>query len=241
MMSSSVRGRWGAGPERGGIIFRLLFFIFFLALLGVLYLVRNPVLRLAGGFLIVDDEPRSSDVIVVLGDEYNSDSAARAAELFKAGWAPRIVASGKYLRPYATEAELEQHDLTDRGVPATAIVRYAYRAAGTREEAQGLAAFLGSHGWKKVMVVTANYRTRRVRDVLERSLPEGSEVRMVAARDPDYDPNEWWKHRESAKNFFRETAGFFAGLWEVHRSDLQSLGFFGRNRPTAGSANSTTK
>jgi uncharacterized SAM-binding protein YcdF (DUF218 family) len=225
MMASRVRELVSASSERGGIIFRLLFFIFFVALLGVLYLVRHPVLRLAGGFLIVDDEPRASDVIVVLGDDYDSDSAARAAELFKARWAPRIVASGKYLRPYATEAELEQHDLTDRGVPATAIVRYAYRAAGIREEARGLAAFLGSHGWKKVMVVTANYRTRRLRYVLERSLPEGSEVRMVAARDPDYDPNEWWKHQASAKNFFRETVGFFAALWEMHRSDLQSLTF----------------
>jgi uncharacterized SAM-binding protein YcdF (DUF218 family) len=227
MMSSRFPECVRAKSERGGIIFRLLFFIFFLALLGVLYLVRHPILRLAGGFLIVDDEPRTSEVIVVLGDNYNSDSAARAAELFKAGWAPRIVASGKYLRPYATEAELEQHDLTDRGVPAAAIVRYPYRAAGMREEARGLATFLGSHGWKKVIVVTANYRTRRVRYVLERSLPEGAEVRMVAARDPDYDPNEWWKHRESAKNFLRETAGFFAALWETQGSDLQSLGFLG--------------
>jgi uncharacterized SAM-binding protein YcdF (DUF218 family) len=225
MMASRVRERVSASSERGGIIFRLLFFIFFLALLGVLYLVRHPVLRLAGGFLIVDDEPRSSDVIVVLGDDYDSDAAARAAELFKAGWAPRIVASGKYLRPYATEAELEQRDLTDRGVPATAIVRYPYRAAGTREEARGLAAFLASHGWKRVMVVTANYRTRRVRYVLERSLAEELEVRMVAARDPDYDPNNWWGHRASLKVFFREMVGFFAALWEMHRSDLQGLGF----------------
>lgn len=227
MMASRVRDRVSASSERGGIIFRLLFFIFFLALLGVLYLVRHPVLRLAGEFLIVDDEPRSSDVIVLLGDDYDSDSAARVAELFKAGWAPRIAACGKYLRPYATEAELEQHDLSDRGVPATAIVRYAYRSAGMREEARGLAAFLGSHGWKKVMVVTANYRTRRVRYILERSLPEGSEVRMVAAHDPDYDPNNWWGHRASLKNFFREAVGFFAALWEVHRGDLQSLGFLG--------------
>jgi uncharacterized SAM-binding protein YcdF (DUF218 family) len=225
MMSGHGRGRVRAKSERGGIIFRLLFFIFFLALLGVLYLVRHPILRLAGGFLIVDDEPRASDSIVVLGDDYDSDAAARAAELFKAGWSPRIVVSGKYFRPYATEAELEQHDLTDRGVPAAAIVRYPYRATGMHEEVRALATFLTSHGWKKVIVVTANYRTRRLRYVLERMLPDGAEVRMVAARDPDYDPNDWWKHRESMKNFFRESAGFFAALWEVHRSDLQSLGF----------------
>jgi uncharacterized SAM-binding protein YcdF (DUF218 family) len=225
MSTSRGTERLRARSERGGVFFRLLFFIFFLALLGVLYLVRQPILRLAGGFLIVDDEPRSSDVIVVLDDDYDSDAAARAADLFKAGWAPRIVASGRYLRPYATEAELTQHDLTDRGVPATAFVRFAHRGADTREEARELATFLSSHGWKKILVVTANYRTRRVKYVLERSLPEESEVRMVAARDPDYDPNNWWRHRASVKNFFRETLGYFEALWEMRHSDVKSSGF----------------
>jgi uncharacterized SAM-binding protein YcdF (DUF218 family) len=225
MTTSRVRGRVGAGSQRGGIFFRLLFFIFFLAMLAVLYLVRHPVMRLAGGFLVVDDEPRASDVIVVLGDDYDSDAATRAAELFKAGWAPRIVASGKYFRLYATEAELEQHDLNDRGVPATSIVRYAYRTASAREEAQALAAFLSSHGWKKILAVTANYRTRRMHYILERSLPEGSELRMVAARDPDFDPDNWWSRGASVKNFFRGMAGYFAALWEMRHADSRSSGF----------------
>jgi len=224
MTASRVDGRSGAGPQRGGVIFRLLFFIFFLAMLGTLYLVRHPVMRLAGGFLIVDDEPRASDVIVVLGDDYDSDAATRAADLFKAGWAPRIVASGQSFRPYATEAELEQRDLTDRGVPATSIVRYPHRAASTREEAQALAAFLTSHGWKQILAVAANYRTRRMRYILRRSLPEGSELRMVAARDPDYDPGNWWSHRASVKNFFREAAEYLVALWEMRHVDPRSSG-----------------
>jgi uncharacterized SAM-binding protein YcdF (DUF218 family) len=224
MMTSRFRARLTTSSERGGIFFRLIFFIFLLAFLGMLYLVRQPLLRLAGGFLVVDDEPRSSDVIVVLDDDYDSDSAAHATELFKAGWAPRIVAVGKYFRPYATESELTQHDLADRGVPATSIVRYAYRVEGTSEEARGLATFLTSHGWRKILVVTANYRTRRVRYILERSLPEGSELRVVAARNPDYDPNNWWERRVGVKHFFSETLGYFEALWEMRRSEAQSSG-----------------
>lgn len=224
MTTSRLRGRQRAGSQRGGIIFRLLFFIFFLALLGVVYLIRHPAMRLAGGFLVVDDEPRASDVIVVLGDDYDADAATRAAELFNAGWAPRIVATGKSFRPYATEVELEQRDLTYRSVPATSIVRFPYRAASTREEAQALAAFLTSHGWKKILAVTANYQTRRMRYILERSLPEGSELRMVAARDPDYDPNNWWSHRASVKNFFREAAGYFVAFWEMRHVDSRGSG-----------------
>src|SRR5208282_2235482 len=99
------------------------------------YLVRQPVLRLAGGFWVVDEAPQAADAIVMLGDDnYNADRATRAAELFKAGWAPRIVASGRYLRPYASIADLEAHDLSDRGVPATAVVRLAHHAEDTHEE-----------------------------------------------------------------------------------------------------------
>jgi uncharacterized SAM-binding protein YcdF (DUF218 family) len=222
MMNYGTRPSMHLNPARGGIIFRMLFLIFFLALLGVVWLVREPILRLAGGFLIVDDAPRSSDVIVVLDDDYDADSAARAAELFKAGWAPRVVASGEYLRPYASEAELTQKDLIERGVPATSIIRLAYRMGETREEVEALGSFASSHGWKKILVVAANYRTRRMRYILERSLASGTELHVVAARDSNYDPNDWWKHRMSLKNFLRESAGFFVALWEMRHKDAQT-------------------
>ncbi|MGH9712048.1 MAG: YdcF family protein [Candidatus Acidiferrales bacterium] len=222
MTKFSSRSCVQMNAERGGIIFRLLFLIFFLAMLGVLWLVREPILRLAGGFLIVDDSPRSSDVIVVLDDDYDGDGAARAAELFKAGWGPRVVATGEYLRPYASEAELMQKDLVERGVPATSIVRLPYRAVEMHEEAEALGTFASSHGWKKILVVTANYRTRRMRYILERSLASGTELHVVAARDPNYDPNDWWRHRAGVKNFLRETVGFFAAIWEMRHKDEQT-------------------
>ncbi len=100
-------------------------------MLCVLYLARHPLLRLAGSFWIVDEEPQNSDAIVILGDDnLNADRAARAAELFKSGLAPRVIASGRFLRPYASIAELEQHDLTDRGVPPAAVVRLTHSRNG---------------------------------------------------------------------------------------------------------------
>jgi uncharacterized SAM-binding protein YcdF (DUF218 family) len=212
-----------SSPEHGGIIFRMLFLIFFLALLFVLYLVRHPILRLAGGFWVVEDSPQPSDVIVILGnDDYEGDRAARAAELFKVGWAPHIVASGQYLRPYASAAELEQHDLSERGVPASAITKLAHRARDTREEAVDVSAALSSHGWKKVLIVTSNYHTRRARYIYQRTLPAGSEVRVVPARDTEYDPDKWWQSGAGVKTFFRETVAFFVALWELRKSAVRA-------------------
>src|SRR2546427_4979767 len=108
-------------PERGGIISKLIVLILVLSFCGLVYLVRRPLLRFAGGLCIAEDSLAKSDTIVVLSDDnFNADRSARAAELFRAGWAPRIVASGRRLRPYASVAELMAHDLTDRGIPKDA-------------------------------------------------------------------------------------------------------------------------
>ncbi len=194
--------------ERGGIFFRLLGYLFIVFVLVVLYFARYSLLRLAGRFWVVDEPPVAVDAIAVLGDDnYGGDRATRAAELFKAGWAPRVIASGRYLRPYASVAELEERDLTDRGVPKAAVVRLEHRAEDTREEAVAIGQLMAAHGWKRVIVVTSNYHTRRAHYILERELPPGTTLRVVAAPDSEYDPGDWWRDRQGIKIFAHEFGG----------------------------------
>src|SRR5579864_4122275 len=190
MRAGEARFKSLARTNRGGIFFRLLFLIFLVIFAFVIYLARYSILRLAGNFWVVDESPQTSDAIVILSDDdYEAVRAARAADLYRASWAPRIVASGRTLRPYTSMAELMQRDLTDRGVPATAVVRFPNRARNTLEEASAASEFLSTHGWKKIVVVTSNYHTRRARFIYEHALAPGTELRMVAAPDPAYDPN----------------------------------------------------
>jgi uncharacterized SAM-binding protein YcdF (DUF218 family) len=212
-----------AGRQRGGIFFRLLFLIFSLAVLIVLYLARNPLLRLAGNLWVVDDPPAHADAIVVLSDDnFYAERAARAAELFKAGWASRVVASGRNLRAYASIAELMQHDLVDRGVPESAVVRFPNRAANTREEAEAVSAFVASHGWKRILIVTSNYHTRRARYIYERLLPAGTSLQVSAAHDSEFDPSGWWRTRVGVKRFLAETVGLLVAIWELRHNDVRS-------------------
>jgi len=211
--------------ECGGIIFKFLFLCCLVAFLFVIYIARHPILRLAGGALVTNDAPRASDAIVILGDDnYNGDRADRAAELLKAGWAPRVVASGRYLRPYASIADLEQHDLRDRGVPASAIVHFAHRAADTREECAAVSQLLVERGWKQVMIVTSNYHTRRAEYICSRLLPRGTELRVIAAPDSEYQPDSWWETRQGAKIFFHEVLGFVVAVWEARHNSVQTAG-----------------
>ena len=221
--------RFDARRERGGIFLRLMFFTFLAVLLAGLYLIRHPLLRVAGNFWVLDETPQSSDAIIILSDDnFNSDRAVRAAALYKDGWAPRIVASGVMLRPYAGIAELIQHDLVARGVPESTVVKFPHRARDTREEAAAISELVKEHGWKRILIVTSNFHTRRAGYIYERTLPPGTELRMIAAADSDYVPESWWTHREGIKIFFHESMGFLVALWEMRNYDSQTRSTLGQ-------------
>jgi uncharacterized SAM-binding protein YcdF (DUF218 family) len=223
-MTACAGCRFAPNSQRGGIFFRLLFLLFLAVLLFAVYLARHPLLRLAGDFWIVNESPQASDAIVILGDDnYQGDRAARAAELFHAGWAPRVVASGRFLRPYASIAQLEEHDLESHGVSAAAIVRFEHHAENTREEAVALSQLISARGWKRILLVTSNYHTRRSEYIFERTLPAGAVLCVIAAPDSEYDPGNWWRSRAGVKIFFHETLGMMVALWEMRHSDAQTV------------------
>jgi uncharacterized SAM-binding protein YcdF (DUF218 family) len=220
---SAKRAELGKAGQRGGIFFRLIFLIFILVVCAVLYLARVPLLRLAGEFWVVDEPPETSDVIVVLsGDNYDAERATRAASLFKSGMAPRVMATGRALRSYATTTDLMKRDLVEHGVPESAIVPFTHKADDTRDEAAAVSEFVGSHGWKSILLVTSNYHTRRSQYIYEHTLPASDQLLTVAAPDSDYDPNYWWKTRTGVKIFFHELGGYLAALWETKKNDAKS-------------------
>lgn len=211
------------GGQRGGIIFKFLLLCSFVVLLFALYLVRHPLMRMAGHAVIVDDSPRASDVIVMLGDDnYSGDRAARVAELVKGGWAPRVIASGRYLRPYMSISQLEQRDLIADGVPKSAIIDLEHHARNTREECTVIAKFLTQRGWKHVLLVTSNYHTRRADYICSRVLPRGTELYVIAAKDSDFNPDDWWDTRQGSKIFFHEIQGLIVSSWELRHKSVQT-------------------
>ncbi len=212
-----MKPRHGSRSERGGILVNLIILLSFAAFCLVFYLARRPILRFAAESWIIDDPiDNQSDVLVLLSDDnFYADRATRAAELFREGKAPLIVASGRRLRPRAGIAELMEHDLIERGVPAEKILKFAHDADSTLEEAQALARLAKGKKWRSVIVVTSNYHTRRARYIFRRVFPQGVEVRVASARDGDFDPERWWEKRKSIKELTREFAGMIVAIWEL--------------------------
>lgn len=210
----------------------LLSIVFFCA---ALYLVRHPIFRFAAESWIIEDSLDKADALMVLsGDNFYADRATRAAELFREGKAPVVVASGKRLRPNAGIAELMEHDLVERGVPKEKILRFAHDADSTREEGEALAKLAKTKRWRKVIVVTSNYHTRRARYIFHRVFPPDIETRVASARDGDFDPERWWEKRMSTKALMREFAAMVVAMWELrHGSSIseKAQGIVGLGAP----------
>ncbi len=202
--------------EQGGIFFRLLFLLLFFGFLAVVYTARHPLMRFAAQFWVVDEPVAPSDALIVLGDDnYAADRAFHAAELYREGVAPVVVACGRRLRQNVSIAEVMEHDLESFGVPASAIVKLSHRADNTRDEAVEAARLIHSGGWKRVLLVTSNYHARRVRFIYGRILPASVTFRVSGARDSQFDPSRWWETRMGQKLFFIELVGYVAARWEL--------------------------
>ena len=202
--------------ERGGITAKLIGLVCLALVLGALYLARHPLLKFAGESWVIEDPLLKADVIFVLSiDNFYADRATRAAELFRQGLAPEVVASGVRLRPYAGIAELMEHDLIERGVPKGSILRFPHDADNTREEAEALAKLTEEKNWKSVIVVTSNYHTRRTRYIFRKVFPGNISVSVASARDGEFDPEHWYEKRKSIKEFVRELTGMAVAMWEL--------------------------
>ena len=214
-MSQRFRPR-NLRSQTGGILSSLISLLFVIVLCAVLYFARGPILRFAGETWVVEDPLDRADAIIVLSDDnFYADRAARAADLYRHGMAPIVVASGRRLRPYAGIAELMEHDLIERGVPKDKIVRISHNAENTRDEAQALAQQALERKWRSVIVVTSNYHTRRARYIFLHVFPAQTQVRVSGAQDGDFDPQHWWQSRKSLKEFTRELAGMAVAIWEL--------------------------
>ena len=202
--------------QRGGALATLVSLLFLVVLFAGLYLARHPIMRFAAESWVVNEPAPRADALVVLSDDnFYADRATHAAELFRQGVAPIVVASGRRLRPSAGIAELIQHDLIERGVPKESIRALPHDAENTREEAGVVAKFAAEHHWKSLTIVTSNYHTRRARYIFQKVVPRSMEVSVASARDGDFDPDRWWEKRKSIKEFLGELLGMVVAMWEL--------------------------
>ncbi|MEX2284347.1 MAG: YdcF family protein [Gemmatimonadota bacterium] len=173
-----------------------------LVLAGVvgLFLLRVPLLSSVANFLIVADSLERADLIYVMGGGLDA-RPIRAAELFRAGYAPHIAT------PYIENTPAVQYGirlngavenalmLQRHGVPDSAIhlLKTPRGSTSTLDDARILASYLRQRGYRRVLVVTSEFHTRRSRWAVRQYVPDSIDVRMVPADEQAYTPRDWWQ------------------------------------------------
>jgi uncharacterized SAM-binding protein YcdF (DUF218 family) len=125
----------------------------FILILFLVVVIPWMGLKEAGSLLVKRSEPRKADVIVVLGGEIES-RAAKAAELYKRGFAPRVLVTGR------TDGMLIKERLVSTGVPEDAI-SVEPNADSTFENARLSMPLLRQWNTKTALLVTSWFHSRR--------------------------------------------------------------------------------
>lgn len=167
------------------------------------YLKPEIALAPLGRYLVNDEGPAKSDCLFVLAGDGYGKRVMRSVELFRQGYAPKVLVSGPHGAYGRTEDELSIEFARKNGATDVAFAGVTHAATSTVTEAALVLPKLREHGCRSVLAVTSDYHTRRAGRVLRRMWP-GIAVRMTAATAVDYDPDGWWRDRQSRKTFLLE-------------------------------------
>ncbi|MFY9743838.1 MAG: YdcF family protein [Candidatus Sulfotelmatobacter sp.] len=161
----------------------------------------------AGSFLIID-QPRPSDVIVVLAGETNR-RPERALRLLSQGYARRIVLdvpTNSKIYEF-TQLQLAQQYIRDLQQGSSVSV-CPIEGLSTKAESRDVATCLAREDGKSVLLVTSDFHTRRALSVFRRELPQYA-YSVAASRDDEQFGAHWWIHRQWAKTLVDEWLRLF--------------------------------
>lgn len=168
----------------------------------VLFLFRYPILRGMGNYLIYEDRLEQADAIFVLSGN-SLDRGKEAARIYHQGIAPVLVCTGgvasRDLGVMGIEMKhsvLTQHVLLNEGVDSAAI-QLINEGESTHEEKEAIVKYCRDKGWRKIVVVSSKFHTRRIHKSFRKTLETaGITLILRGAPDSGFDEKEWWKYED---------------------------------------------
>jgi hypothetical protein len=164
---------------------------------GLVLFARN-----AGKILVIDD-PKPSDVIVVLAGETDR-RPAHALQLLNRGYARRVVIDvSQDARVYdSTIVQLAQEYI--RKLPEAANIEICpIQGLSTHDESHDVAKCLAHENSSRILIVTSDFHTRRSLSTFRHEL-KGKSFSVAATRDETQFGECWWTHRQWAKTLVDE-------------------------------------
>lgn len=155
-------------------------------------------MRIAGNYLIVCQMPEKADAVYVLSGGPDA-RGKEGAKLYFTGFSNKIYCTGENKHEFLqlfdidlNEAEMTARALKLEGVPDSAIYTLPI-GTSTREEAALIAHHSKQQGFKRIIVVSDKFHTRRMRYVLKRYFQKSDiDLLIVGAPSLTYNESKWW-------------------------------------------------
>lgn len=169
-----------------------------------------------GEWLVVNQSPRPSDVIIVLGGG-PPERVQKAVTLFRDGYAPWLLMSGGAVyRSHESQAAMMAKQAEGLGVPARAIILES-RSQTTYQNARFTERILAARHFRSAIVVSSDYHMRRVMLVFTAAYQQsGIRLTFTAAPDKTFDPTRWWANQSSAYTTVSEYAKYLVNWVQVN-------------------------
>ncbi|HSX41276.1 MAG TPA: YdcF family protein [Candidatus Saccharimonadales bacterium] len=165
----------------------------------LLVAVLTVLLLLAVGFLSIgfylspQDKLEHADVIVAISGGETTSRTAEAVELYKAGYAPKLLFSGAAQDPTGpSNAAAMQKSAERQGVPSSDVL-IEESAQNTAQNAEASANVLRSAGAQKIILVTSPYHQRRASLEFHRALGKPVKIINHSAPDHRWRKSAWWE------------------------------------------------
>ena len=184
------------------LIFLVILLTFFICM-GI-FIIPN-----LGRWLVVNDEVKESDVILVLmGSVY--DRILEAVDLYQESYSDKIILISSYiaakdiivdrgLQAYG-DTLLSKMAAVDMGIPEEDIILLDGNSKSTQDEAMTFREYIKKNKEiDSIIIVTTKFHSRRAKQIFKKALSVLDKEIDIYSSPSKYDPsnvNQWWKDRE---------------------------------------------
>ena len=184
-----------------------------IVLCGVLFIIIM-IVKFAGAFLVVDEKPVKSDVIIVLSG--GDGRLEKGVTLFKEGFSPYLLLSnGSVDQLYERALQL--------GVPAESII-LENQSTSTLENARFSKEVMLKYQFHSAIVVSSNSHMRRVKVLFDQTF-KNSDIQLIYSSgvNPSYNPNQWWVTKNDRNTTFTEYIKLAGNILGFHGDNAKKV------------------
>ena len=168
------------------------FFGWFFAVIIVIAVLGLAAFWGIGFYLSPQGNLQKADAIVVVSGGQTQSRAAKGIELYKQGYAPKIVFSGAALDDGPSNAYAMRDLALSEGIPSKNIL-IDEKSQNTFENAVNSKKILDELSAKSLILVTSPYHQRRANQTFEKELGKNYKVIGISAYDDRWSKSQWWR------------------------------------------------